>query len=103
MVRHLADIPIRPLQPLRDHLTQEIYGVFETDPIKYKLYREASLRALKDFRGKGRGLSRADPVVAIVVGAGRGPLVTQFIDAAVELGMFHQVCGLNFVFITERG
>ncbi|OQV22858.1 Protein arginine N-methyltransferase 5 [Hypsibius exemplaris] len=95
VMRHLADLPIRPLQPLRDHLTQEIYCVFEGDPIKYKLYRDASVMALQDLQKKGRGLARANPVVAMVVGAGRGPLVTQFIDAAISLGMFFKVYALD--------
>ncbi|GAU92426.1 hypothetical protein RvY_04508 [Ramazzottius varieornatus] len=116
LMRHLADVPIRPLQPLRDHLTQEIYEVFEADPIKYRLYNSAMFQALKDWRkkaenrsGSGSGNrhldvtgqdavnSRADDpvVVAMVVGAGRGPLVSEFISAAVALDVKFKVYALD--------
>lgn len=90
-LRHLADIPIRPLQPLRDHLTQEVYSVFEEDVVKYRMYNKACYAALKDLQKSGRGMTEDDPIIAMVVGAGRGPLVTQFLHAVDTLEMFFKV------------
>ncbi|KAJ9072975.1 hypothetical protein DSO57_1021457 [Entomophthora muscae] len=65
-----------PLQPLMDHLESATYEVFEKDPVKYQLYEQAVYKALVD-------LNRAhDPVVIIVAGAGRGPLVDRCLKAA---------------------
>ena len=66
--------------------------MFETDVVKYQLYNRACYEALKDLMKVGQGAKVEDPVVAMVVGAGRGPLVTEFIDAAVALGVFYKVC-----------
>lgn len=37
-----------PLQPLMDNLEASTYDVFEKDPAKYDLYREAMEDALRD-------------------------------------------------------
>lgn len=37
-----------PLQPLCDNLDTYTYEIFETDPVKYKLYQEAIQQALLD-------------------------------------------------------
>lgn len=37
-----------PLQPLCDNLDTYTYEIFETDPVKYKLYQEAVQQALLD-------------------------------------------------------
>jgi len=37
-----------PLQPLSDNLDSYTYEVFETDPVKYKLYQNAIQAALLD-------------------------------------------------------
>jgi len=37
-----------PLQPLSDNLDSYTYEVFETDPVKYKLYQNAVQAALLD-------------------------------------------------------
>ena len=67
-----------PLQPLSDNLESSVYEIFEKDPVKYSVYREAIKEALKDR------MSVPDLTV-LVVGAGRGPLVTACIAAAESL------------------
>ena len=68
-----------PLQPLMDNLESMSYEVFEKDPIKYKEYQRAITSALQTFQTK-------DQLVLMVVGAGRGPLVSASIDAALNAG-----------------
>ena len=68
----------RPLQPLRDHLENNTYEVFEKDPVKYREYQRAISMALMDF-----GTQR--DIVVMVVGAGRGPLVTCVMNAFAHL------------------
>ena len=65
-----------PLQPLMDNLESQTYEVFEKDPVKYKNYQEAVRLAL---------LERLDkPITLMVLGAGRGPLVTAALNATTE-------------------
>jgi len=71
------DVLQAPLQPLMDHLEASTYEVFERDPVKYQLYEKAITLALKD-------LQSSDPVVVMVVGAGRGPLVNAALRAAKQ-------------------
>uniref|UniRef100_A0A6B2L075 Protein arginine N-methyltransferase n=1 Tax=Arcella intermedia TaxID=1963864 RepID=A0A6B2L075_9EUKA len=67
-----------PLQPLMDNLESQTYETFEKDPVKYQKYEEAILEALvKDPFLKGK-----EQVVVMVLGAGRGPLVSAAIRAA---------------------
>ena len=67
-----------PLQPLGDNLESATYEVFEKDPVKYRRYEEATHAALADLKAAGHAL----PVVVMVVGAGRGPLVDRALRAA---------------------
>ncbi|KAI0207199.1 Protein arginine N-methyltransferase 5 [Lamellibrachia satsuma] len=67
-----------PLQPLMDNLESQTYEVFEKDPFKYSQYQKAVLLALQD-RVKGND---SKVVVVMVLGAGRGPLVTASMNAA---------------------
>lgn len=60
-----------PLQPLINDLDNNVYAVFEQDPIKYQQYEKAITKALND-KAKGRS---DETLVVCVVGAGRGPLV----------------------------
>lgn len=71
-----------PLQPLANDLSSFTYEVFEKDPIKYIRYQEAVQQALLDRVSP----EQADTVVTtiMVVGAGRGPLVTASLNAAKE-------------------
>jgi len=67
-----------PLQPLQDNLDMGTYRMFEEDPVKYVQYEEAVLRFLQERLAAGR----TAPFVVMVVGAGRGPLVTASLQAA---------------------
>ncbi|XP_039286145.1 protein arginine N-methyltransferase 5 [Nilaparvata lugens] len=69
-----------PLQPLADNLESQTYEVFEKDPIKYNKYQEAIYHALMDrvsFEEKDHNVQ-----IVMVVGAGRGPLVSATLNAA---------------------
>jgi protein arginine N-methyltransferase 5 len=74
------DVLQSPLQPLADHLESATYQVFEQDPVKYRLYREALVEALDVDKRIARDV--VDTVVVFVVGAGRGPLVRATLAAA---------------------
>jgi len=67
-----------PLQPLQDDLESQTYETFEKDPVKYVQYEEAILRCLQHKLAAGK----QPPLAAIVVGAGRGPLVVAVRNAA---------------------
>ncbi|EAL63731.1 protein arginine methyltransferase [Dictyostelium discoideum AX4] len=77
-----------PLQPLMDNLESQTYEVFEKDPIKYKQYQNAVRLALLDLDKKD---SKDDPIIIMVVGAGRGPLVNSSIQASIEANKFVKV------------
>merc|ERR1719330_1395082 len=64
-----------PLQPLQDDLESETY---EKDPVKYVQYENAIFQCLQKKKLAGK----AQPLAAIVVGAGRGPLVVAVRSAA---------------------
>ena len=74
-----------PLQPLQDDLESQTYETFEKDPVKYKQYQLAVRRALED-KHKATATD-ASPVMVMVVGAGRGPLVAASLAASVEAGV----------------
>lgn len=67
-----------PLQPLINDLDNNMYAVFEQDPIKYQQYEKAITKALTD-----RAKSNCTEVITVfVVGAGRGPLVNASLKAS---------------------
>ncbi|XP_015782762.1 protein arginine N-methyltransferase 5 isoform X2 [Tetranychus urticae] len=76
------DILQVPLQPLQDNLESGTYEIFERDPVKYNKYTAAMTVALKR-------LPKEKPVVVLLVGAGRGPLIRCSLIAAAETG--HEV------------
>ena len=69
-----------PLQPLMDNLESATYEVFEKDPVKYAKYEEAIQKCLTDKFTEEE--SKKTPVVVMVLGAGRGPLVRAALKAA---------------------
>mmetsp|Transcript_8549 Transcript_8549/g.12201 ORF Transcript_8549/g.12201 Transcript_8549/m.12201 type:complete len:722 (-) Transcript_8549:186-2351(-) len=71
----------RPLQPLGDHLEFQTYETFEKDPVKYAQYQQAILLALRDGWSSVVALGKATRVTILIVGAGRGPLVTAALEA----------------------
>lgn len=68
-----------PLQPLMDNLESQTYEVFEKDPVKYRQYEEAVYLALMDRKDQQ---SAEKPLILMVLGAGRGPLVRASLQAA---------------------
>lgn len=68
-----------PLQPLMDNLESQTYEIFEKDPVKYREYQNAIYEAIKTTISK---LKEEKKIIIMVVGAGRGPLVTASLNAA---------------------
>ncbi|XP_018393940.1 PREDICTED: protein arginine N-methyltransferase 5 [Cyphomyrmex costatus] len=68
-----------PLQPLMDNLESQTYEVFEKDPVKYREYQSAIYEAINAITHK---MQEERMIVIMVVGAGRGPLVTASLNAA---------------------
>jgi protein arginine N-methyltransferase 5 len=75
----------RPLQPVGDHLECQTYETFESDPVKYKLYQVAVMHFLRDFSRASRSDADGRTCTVLVVGAGRGPLVTACLAAHRQL------------------
>jgi type II protein arginine methyltransferase len=87
----------KPLQPLAHHLENGVYETFEKDPVKYTKYQQAIYQLAADYRTHQiqqyntfvrsapflpqSGQLRSAPWVMVIVGAGRGPLVTCAINA----------------------
>lgn len=67
-----------PLQPLINDLDNNVYAVFEQDPIKYLQYEKAITKALTDKAKDGC----TKTFTVCVVGAGRGPLVNASLKAS---------------------
>eukprot|EP00750_Incisomonas_marina_P030211 INCI739.2.p1 GENE.INCI739.2~~INCI739.2.p1 ORF type:complete len:759 (+),score=116.20 INCI739.2:208-2484(+) len=78
-----------PLQPLKDNLESATYEVFEKDPVKYVQYENAVCGAIKARHARKLELGGDvhDPVIVMVVGAGRGPLVLASLRASVTAGI----------------
>ncbi|KYQ48785.1 Protein arginine N-methyltransferase 5 [Trachymyrmex zeteki] len=68
-----------PLQPLMDNLESQTYEIFEKDPVKYREYQSAIYEAINAIVYK---MQEERTIVIMVVGAGRGPLVTASLNAA---------------------
>ncbi|KAJ2015520.1 hypothetical protein GGI14_004225 [Coemansia sp. S680] len=81
------DVLQAPLQPLMDHLESATYETFEMDLPKYDHYEHAMMRAIQDSPRK--------EIVLMVVGAGRGPLVTRALRAARQAGRSVQVIAIE--------
>ena len=67
-----------PLQPLQDNLESSTYETFENDTTKYTVYQSAIHAAILDCIPQ----NEAEDTVVMVVGAGRGPLVTAALQAS---------------------
>lgn len=61
-----------PLQPLQDNLESQTYETFEKDRTKYDTYEAAIHAALLDEPQR----AGQEAAIIMVVGAGRGPLIT---------------------------
>ncbi|XP_051175456.1 protein arginine N-methyltransferase 5 [Leptopilina boulardi] len=71
-----------PLQPLMDNLESGTYEVFEKDPVKYSQYQLAIYKALLAKAATNDESNKNVPVIIMVVGAGRGPLVRAALNAS---------------------
>ncbi|EDW02663.1 protein arginine N-methyltransferase 5 [Drosophila grimshawi] len=69
-----------PLQPLCDNLDSYTYEIFETDPVKYKVYQDAVQQVLLDRVSEEE--SKRKLTVIMVLGGGRGPLARAVFNAA---------------------
>lgn len=65
-------VPQAPLQPLQDNLESQTYETFEKDSTKYETY-EAAIHAALLVQPPN---AEQQCVIIMVVGAGRGPLIT---------------------------
>lgn len=79
---------LSPLQPLSSNLDSDTYEVFERDPTKYIIYRDAMIEAIQTL--VARRNSHGKRFVLMVLGAGRGPLVDRFIEAVNTVGSNNQ-------------
>ncbi|XP_014230070.1 protein arginine N-methyltransferase 5 [Trichogramma pretiosum] len=82
--RGFEDYLQNPLQPLMDNLESSTYEIFEKDPIKYELYQRAIQSALVDRAELKKKEKDETPIVVMVVGAGRGPLVRAALNASIS-------------------
>lgn len=84
------------MQPLTENLCSSVYQTFEQDKTKYEHYQEAIAAAIDDLVESGH-----DEIVLIILGAGRGPLVT----ASIQAGKLIKRKGKNFalnIFAVEK-
>ena len=88
-----------PLQPLMDNLESGTYEVFEKDPVKYREYQNAIYRALIDRVPEEE--AKTKEVLIMVLGAGRGPLVTASLKVYL-LSKLKQKCLYSHVFRLRR-
>ncbi|KAH8232850.1 hypothetical protein KR026_001038 [Drosophila bipectinata] len=69
-----------PLQPLSENLDSYTYEVFESDPVKYKLYQDAVQAALLDRVTEEEAKKKL--TVVMLLGGGRGPIARAILNAA---------------------
>lgn len=70
-----------PLQPLMDNLESATYETFERDATKYDVYQQAVETYLRE-KVPDEQVETADAVVLMMVGAGRGPILSRCLAAA---------------------
>ncbi|CEP61555.1 protein arginine N-methyltransferase LALA0_S03e05490g [Lachancea lanzarotensis] len=79
-----------PLDPFSTDISNAVYHTFEQDRTKYQMYGKAIKRALKRLITDGiMGSKRDSPLVVLIAGAGRGPLVDEAYTAIMELRVPH--------------
>lgn len=66
---------LKPLKPLSENLTSEIYDVFEKDSLKYNQYEKAIDLAIQDLIS----FKSIKCIKIIIVGPGKGPLISKLI------------------------
>ena len=88
--RDFWDVLQTPLQPLSHNLEYSTYETFEADSIKYIQYEKAIIKCLIDLDKKINVKSSSNdskPIILMVLGAGRGPLVQASINASKSTGI----------------
>uniref|UniRef100_A0A914V938 Protein arginine N-methyltransferase n=1 Tax=Plectus sambesii TaxID=2011161 RepID=A0A914V938_9BILA len=89
-----------PLQPLSDNLDSHTYEIFEKDPIKYVQYQKAIELAADKLLSDGVA---ATELVVMVLGAGRGPLVSAAIKAEAAVQRRRRDSAISFrLFAVEK-
>lgn len=73
-----------PLQPLQDNLESQTYETFEKDATKYSTYQAAIHGALVNEPRR----ADQEATIIMVVGAGRGPLVTASLQVCPSSTLF---------------
>ena len=83
-----------PLQPLSHNLEYATYEVFEADSVKYLQYEKAIVSCLIDLDKRSvvqktddAVQSQRDGFIVMVLGAGRGPLVSAALRASKTSGV----------------
>jgi protein arginine N-methyltransferase 5 len=85
-----------PLQPLKDNLQSETYKVMEEDPVKYERYEAAICEAMKDKSKIDNGIGKKKkPIVIIVIGPGRGPLIQASLNATKTTGLSTKIYAIE--------
>ena len=93
--RSYWDVLQTPLQPLSHNLEYATYEVFEADSVKYIQYEKAIISCLIDLDkrsvlqkdDKNGDQSDQDGFIVMVLGAGRGPLVSAALRAQKSSGI----------------
>jgi len=92
--RSYWDVLQTPLQPLSHNLEYATYEVFECDSVKYVQYEKAIISCLIDLdqrsvvhKEDGAGQPEEDGFIVMVLGAGRGPLVSAALRAQKSSGI----------------
>lgn len=77
-----------PLQPLSSNLDSGTYSIFESDLKKYRQYQVAMRKAILELIARSPDQKK---FTLMVLGAGRGPLVDQFIKAikSIDKNEYH--------------
>lgn len=79
-----------PLKPHSESLSNQVYSIFEKDTVKYDAYHTAIQEALKDLL-KTHHYDQNSPLVILVAGAGRGPLVDRTVQIVKNFNIWNQV------------
>lgn len=79
-----------PLKPHSEQLSNQVYSIFEKDSVKYDSYHTAIQEALKDLLGLNH-YDQNSPLVVLIAGAGRGPLVERTVQIAKSLNIWNKI------------
>ncbi|SJM87547.1 related to protein arginine N-methyltransferase HSL7 [Zygosaccharomyces bailii] len=80
-----------PLKPHSESLSNSVYSIFEKDSAKYNCYHNAIQEALTDMLHQRSHHQQQSPLVILVAGAGRGPLVERTVQIVKHLNVWNQI------------